>query len=87
MINPPTTGPIVGASTATTPATVVATALVNHAASVPTGQTAAPADLFYADLGATACTPTTILGGLPCVDATVGGATIKASKTVIGFRR
>ena len=68
-------------------ATVVATALVNHAASVPTGQTVAPADLFYADLGATACTPTTILGGLPCVDATVGGATIKASKTVVAYRR
>lgn len=68
-------------------ATVVATALVNHAASVPTGQTVAPADLFYADLGATACTPTTILGGLPCVDATVGGATLKASKTVVAYRR
>jgi hypothetical protein len=69
-------------------ATVASTALVNHGASVPTGQTAVPADLFYADLGATACTPTTaISGGLPCVDATVGGTAIKASKLVVGFKR
>jgi hypothetical protein len=68
-------------------ATVTATALVNHAASVPTGQAASAADLFYADLGGTACTPTTIFGGLPCVDATVGGQTIKASKVVVGYRR
>lgn len=68
-------------------ATVTATALVNHGASVPTGQTASAADLFYADLGGTACTPTVIFGGLPCVDATVGGQTIKASKVVVGYRR
>jgi hypothetical protein len=69
-------------------ATVAATALVNHGASVPTGATATAADLFYADLGASACTATVaISGGLPCVDATVGGATIKASKVVVGYKR
>ena len=67
-------------------ATVTATALVDHGASVPTGQTATAADLFYAELGATACTKTTIFGGLPCVDATVGGETIKASTVVVGYK-
>lgn len=68
-------------------ATVTSTALVNHGASVPTGQTATAADLFYVDLGAAACTKTTIFGGLPCVDATVGGETIKASQSVVAYRR
>jgi hypothetical protein len=67
-------------------ATVTTTALVNHDASVPTGQTATAADLFYSDLGAAACTKTTIFGGLPCVDATVGGQTIKASRAVVGYK-
>jgi hypothetical protein len=66
---------------------VTSTALVNHGASVPTGQAATAADLFYVDLGGTACTPTTIFGGLPCVDATVRGQTIKASQVVVGYRR
>jgi hypothetical protein len=43
--------------------------------------------LFYGDLGAAACTKTTIFGGLPCVDATVGGQTLKASKRVVGYSR
>ena len=68
-------------------ATVTATALVNHGASVPTGQSATPADLYYTDLGAAACTKTTIFGGLPCVDATVGGVTLKASARVVGYTR
>jgi hypothetical protein len=68
-------------------ATVTSTALVNHDASVPTGQTATAADLFYSDLGAVACTKSAIFGGLPCVDATVGGDTIKASTVVVGYRR
>ena len=68
-------------------ATVTSTALVNHGASVPTGQTATAADLYYADLGAAACTPTTIFGGLPCADATVGGESLKASTKVVAYRR
>jgi hypothetical protein len=68
-------------------ATVTSTALVNQGASVPTGQSAAPADLFYTDLGGGACTPSAIGGGLPCVGATVGGETLKASTAVVGYRR
>ena len=67
-------------------ATVTASAVLNHGSSVPTGQTAAAADLFYADLGITACT-TAIGAGLPCVDSTVGAEAIKASTVVVGFRR
>jgi hypothetical protein len=63
-------------------ATVTATALVNHETSVPTGQTATNNDLFYRDLGAAACTKTAAFGGLPCLDATVGAATVKASVVV-----
>ncbi len=68
-------------------ATVTATAVVDHGASVPTGQTPTASDLYYVDLGAAACTKTTIFGGLPCVDATVGGETIKASQIVVGYKR
>ena len=35
-------------------------------------------DLFYHDLGTAACTKTPIFGGLPCVDATLGGASSPA---------
>jgi hypothetical protein len=68
-------------------ATVTSTALVDQGASVPTGQTATAADLFFTDLGAGACTPSAIGGGLPCVGATVGGETIKASTVVVGYKR
>ena len=53
-------------------ATVTATAVVDSdTGNVPTGQPAnAAADLFYHDLGASACVPTAIFGGLPCADAT-----------------
>jgi hypothetical protein len=68
-------------------ATVTATAAVNQASSVPTGQTAAPADLFYADLGAAGCTSSAALGGLPCVDATAGGSTLKSSVVVRKYLR
>jgi hypothetical protein len=67
-------------------AKVTSTALLNQGASVPTGQAAVPADLFYTDLGITGCT-TAIGAGLPCVDATVGGETLTASTVVVGFRR
>jgi hypothetical protein len=69
-------------------ATVKATAVVDgDTGNVPTGQPAnAAADLFYHDLGATACVKSAIFGGLPCADATVGGATISATATVKGFK-
>jgi hypothetical protein len=69
-------------------ATVTATAVVDSdSGNVPTGQPAnAAADLFYHDLGATACVKSAIFGGLPCADATVGGVIIKASSTVKGYK-
>ena len=54
---------------------------------VPTGQPAnAAADLFYHDLGATACVKSAIFGGLPCADATLGGVTIATTVVVKGYR-
>ena len=69
-------------------ATVKATAVVDSdSGSVPTGQTAnAAADLFFHDLGTTGCVKTAIFGGLPCLDATVGGEIISATSTVKGYR-
>jgi hypothetical protein len=69
--------------------TVIATARVDSdSGSVPTGQPAnAAADLFYHDLGAAACVKTpAIAGPLPCIDATLGGVTIKATAVVKGYR-
>jgi hypothetical protein len=68
-------------------ATVVATAVVDSdSGSVPTGQTAnAAADLFFHDLGSGGCVPSAIFGGLPCVNATVGGQRLFARTTVKGF--
>jgi hypothetical protein len=69
-------------------ATVKATAVVDSdTGNVPTGQPAnAAADLFYHDLGATACVKSAIFGGLPCADATAGGVTISATAVVKGFK-
>lgn len=69
-------------------ATVKATAVVDSdSGSVPTGQAAnAAADLFFHDLGAAGCVKTAIFGGLPCLDATVGGETISATSTVKGYK-
>ena len=68
--------------------TLKATAVVDSdSGSVPTGQTANPlADLYYHDLGASACTATAAFGGLPCADATVAGARLSATTTVKGYR-
>ncbi len=69
-------------------AVVKATAVVDSdTGSVPTGQPASPlVDLYYHDLGASACTPSVIFGGLPCTDATVGGARLSATTRVKGYR-
>ena len=69
-------------------ATVKATAVVDSdTGAVPTGQPAnAAADLFYHDLGATACVKSAIFGGLPCVDATLGGVTISATSVIKGYK-
>jgi hypothetical protein len=69
-------------------ATVKATAVVDSdTGNVPTGQPAnAAADLFYHDLGATACVKSAIFGGLPCANATVGGVTTFAAAAVKGYK-
>ncbi len=69
-------------------AIVTATAVIDSdSGSVPTGQPAnAAADLFFHDLGATQCTKTAIFGGLPCIDATVGGVRVIATAKVKGYR-
>jgi hypothetical protein len=69
-------------------AKVTATAVVDSdTGNVPTGQPAnAAADLFYHDLGATACVKSAIFQGLPCVDATLGGVRLTASTLVKGYR-
>jgi hypothetical protein len=38
------------------------------------------------DLGAAGCTPSPIFGGLPCIDATVGGTTAKATTKVTAYK-
>jgi len=66
---------------------VVVTAKVDSSSgAVPTGTPTASTDLFYRDLGSAACTPTAIFGGLPCIDATSGGQTLKKTVTVVAFR-
>jgi hypothetical protein len=69
-------------------AAVKATAVVDSdTGAIPTGQPAnAAADLFYHDLGATACVKSAMFGGLPCADATLGGVTISATAAVKGYR-
>ena len=69
-------------------ATVVATAVVDSdTGNVPTGQPAnAAADLFYHDLGANACVPSLIFGGLPCTSVSLGGETLKGTATVKGYK-
>jgi hypothetical protein len=69
-------------------AAVKSTAVIDSdTGNVPTGQPAnAAADLFYHDLGATACVKSAIFGGLPCADATLGGVTIATTVVVKGYR-
>lgn len=69
-------------------AIVTSTAVVDsNSGNVPTGQPAnAAADLFYHDLGASACVKSAIFGGLPCTGATLGGVRITASRSVKGYR-
>ncbi|HEV8463341.1 MAG TPA: hypothetical protein VGQ38_21820, partial [Gaiellaceae bacterium] len=71
-------------------ATITSTATINSdTGSIPTGQPAnAAGDLWYHDLGSGACTPTTALtGGLPCINATVGGDILKATAKVTGYKK
>jgi len=54
---------------------------------IPTGASASNADLFYGDLGASACTKTPMFGGIPCVAATIGRATPRTSLRIAGFTK
>ena len=69
-------------------ATIASTAVIDSdTGAIPTGQPVnAAADLFYHDLGASSCVPTPLFGGLPCLDATLGGITLSAKSTVKGFK-
>ena len=69
------------------PATLTATADLHKGTPVPTGAAPTNGDLYYADLGASACTKTPIFGGAPCVAATVGRSTPKATVKIKGFTR
>lgn len=56
-------------------ATIVSVAaLDSDTGAVPTGVPVALTDLFYHDVGATGCVATTVFGGVPCIDATLGGS-------------
>lgn len=52
---------------------------------VPTGVQPDVTDLFFHDLGASACTATPIFQGLPCIDATLGGTVLVAQGTIKAF--
>jgi hypothetical protein len=67
--------------------TLTSTAELHKGTAVPTGAAASNGDLYYADLGATACTKTAIFGGAPCVAATVARATPRASVRIAGYTR
>jgi hypothetical protein len=65
----------------------VVAAVDSDSGSVPTGQTAKLADLFFHDLGASSCTATPIFQGVPCIGATVGGEVFGNVITVRAFRK
>jgi hypothetical protein len=48
---------------------------------------AASAVIPTRDLGATGCVKTAIFGGIACADATVGGATVRATTKVAAFKK
>jgi len=54
-------------------------------ASIPTGQTAGPGDLYYHDLGTAGCIATPAFQGLPCADGTVGEYIISGRFTIKAF--
>lgn len=67
--------------------TLTSTADLHKGTAIPTGAAPSNADLFYAELGQSACTKTAIFGGVACVDATVGRATPSASVRIKGYTR
>ena len=55
--------------------------------SVPTGQPASIDDLYYHDLGASACTASPVFQGLPCIDATLGAELFVGTVTVKAYTK
>lgn len=66
--------------------TVVALVDGNSGA-VPTGQPVELTDLFFHDLGQSACTPSAVFQGLPCIDATVGGELLGGTVTIKAYTK
>jgi hypothetical protein len=67
-------------------ATIVTVAIIDaDTGAVPTGVPEALTDLFYHDLGSTGCVATTVFGGVPCIDATLGGSVFVAQVKVKAF--
>jgi hypothetical protein len=67
--------------------TLTSTADLHKSTPVPTGAAPSNDDLYYADLGASACTKTALFGGVPCADATAGRSTPRASVRIKGYTR
>jgi hypothetical protein len=68
-------------------ANLTAVATLDRQKSVPSAQTAATNDLYYAELGSSLCVPSAAFGGIPCVGATAAARTITARTTVTAFKR
>jgi len=67
-------------------ATIAAVAVIDSdTGSVPTGVPVALSDLFYHDLGTGGCVATPAFGGVPCIDATLGGSIFVARVKVKAF--
>ncbi|HST16185.1 MAG TPA: hypothetical protein VLK36_00840 [Gaiellaceae bacterium] len=66
---------------------VTAVAILDRQSSVPSAQTVATNDLFYANLASSLCVPSPALGGIPCVGATAAAKTITATTAVTAFKR
>jgi hypothetical protein len=58
-----------------------------NSGAVPTGQPVELTDLFFHDLGQSACTPSAVFQGLPCIDATVGGELLGGTVTIKAYTK
>lgn len=62
----------------TTPSVVLTSVgSIDARTTVPTGAPAAATDVRYTDLGAADCIKTPMFGGIPCLDATLGAASVR----------
>ena len=65
----------------------VSAAYDSDSGTVPTGVPAQPSDLAFHDLGAASCTATALFGGVPCIDATLGGGRVTESVVVRAYTK